>query len=90
MVDTSLLRLEAVVSRRGRSKSQLYRDIAAGTMTPPVRCGEKKSISIWPAYEIDALNRAEIAGAGSEQLRALVKQLLEQRTTQRTSAAQVA
>ncbi len=80
MIDTSLLRLEAVLSRRGRSKSALYRDIATGTMTAPIKCGEKGSISVWPAYEIDALNRAEIGGAKPADLRQLVKHLLERRT----------
>ncbi len=74
----SLLRMETVVSRRGRSRPQLYIDIKRGTMTPPVRLGEK--ISAWPSHEIDALNRAEIAGASQDQLRALVKQLVAQRT----------
>ena len=77
MVDTFLLRLEAVISRRGRSRAQLYVDIRRGTMTPPVRLGEK--LSAWPAHEVDALNRAEIAGATQDALRALVQQLVEQR-----------
>jgi prophage regulatory protein len=74
MVDTALLRLETVVSRRGRSRAQLYVDIKRGTMTPPVRLGEK--LSAWPSSEIDALNRAEIGGATPDELRALVKELV--------------
>jgi prophage regulatory protein len=74
----SLLRLETVVSRRGRSRPQLYVDIKRGTMTPPVRLGCK--LSAWPSHEIDALNRAEIAGASQDELRALVQQLVAQRT----------
>jgi prophage regulatory protein len=68
----SLLRLDTVVSRRGRSRPQLYVDIKRGTMTPPVRLGCK--LSAWPSHEIDALNRAEIAGASQDELRALVRQ----------------
>jgi prophage regulatory protein len=70
----SLLRLETVVSRRGRSRPQLYVDIKRGTMTPPVRLGCK--LSAWPSHEIDALNRAEIAGASQDELRALVQELV--------------
>jgi prophage regulatory protein len=86
----SLLRLDTVVSRRGRSRPQLYIDIKRGTMTPPVRLGEK--LSAWPSHEIDALNRAEIGGASQDELRALVLELLEQRqrmkpATQSTAAA---
>ena len=77
MTETSLLRLDTVISRRGRSRAQLYVDIKRGVMTPPVRLGEK--LSAWPGHEIDALNRAEIAGASRDELRALVQQLVEQR-----------
>jgi prophage regulatory protein len=73
----SLLRLDTVVSRRGRSRPQLYIDIKRGVMTPPVRLGEK--LSAWPSHEIDALNRAEIGGATQDELRALVLQLVAQR-----------
>lgn len=73
----TLLRLESVVSRRGRSRPQLYVDIKRGVMTPPVRLGGK--ISAWPSHEVDALNRAEIAGATQDELRALVLRLVAQR-----------
>jgi prophage regulatory protein len=87
---TVLLRLETVISRRGRSKSQLYVDIKAGKMTPPVRVGEK--LSAWPQHEVDALNRAEIGGASADEMRDLVKQLIEQRAQMRppTSAHRAA
>jgi prophage regulatory protein len=85
MAETTLLRLEPVISRRGRSRAQLYIDIKRGTMTPPVRLGEK--LSAWPSHEVDALNRAEIAGATQDELRALVQQLLEQRKKMRPMRA---
>jgi prophage regulatory protein len=77
MAETSLLRLDAVISRRGRSRAQLYVDIKRGVMTPPVRIGEK--LSAWPSNEVDALNRAEIGGATKDELRTLVQQLVAQR-----------
>jgi len=80
--DTTLLRTDTVAERRARSRSQLYVDIRAGVMTPPVRLRGGK-LSAWPAYEIDALSRAEIAGASDEEMRALVQQLLEQRAAGR-------
>jgi prophage regulatory protein len=73
----SLLRLETVVSRRGRSRPQIYVDIKRGILTPPVRLGSK--LSAWPSNEIDALNRAEIAGASQDELRALVQRLVKER-----------
>jgi prophage regulatory protein len=84
----SLLRLDTVVSRRARSRPQLYIDIKRGTMTPPVRLGCK--ISAWPSHEIDALNRAEIAGASQDELRALVQQLVAQRQQGRPTPKPVA
>jgi prophage regulatory protein len=74
---TSLLRLDTVISRRGRSRAQLYVDIKRGVMTPPVRLGQK--LSAWPAHEVDALNRAEIAGSTKKQLQELVKELVAKR-----------
>jgi hypothetical protein len=50
-------------------------------MTPPVRLGEK--LSAWPSHEVDTLNRAEIAGATQDELRVLVKHLVEQRRQMR-------
>jgi prophage regulatory protein len=82
---TSLLRLDTVISRRARSRAQLYVDIKRGVMTPPVRLGEK--LSAWPAHEVDALNRAEIAGASQDELRALVLQLVAQRRQGRSTPA---
>ena len=80
---TSLLRIDTVISRRGRSRPQLYVDIKKGVMTPPVRLGMK--LSAWPAHEVDALNRAEIAGSTQEELRELVKQLLAMRVQGKTT-----
>jgi prophage regulatory protein len=76
-IDTSFLRPEAVLARRGCQKTQLYREIKRGVVTPGIKKGLKWVV--WPAYEIDAINRAEIAGATQDELRALVRQLLEQR-----------
>ena len=86
MTDLTLLRAEAVCVRRGRSRSQLYVDVRAGVMTPPVRLRGGK-LSAWPAHEVDALNAAEISGASDGELRALVRQLVEQRAAGRPNAA---
>ncbi len=77
MSSIDLLRIETVASRRGRGRSQLYLDIREGLMTPSLRLSRK--LSAWPSHEVDALNRAEIAGATPEEIRALVCQLVEQR-----------
>lgn len=77
LLDTSFVRFPAAVRVRGRSRSQTYVEINEGLMPPPVRI--RGRATAWPAYELDALNRAEIAGASDDEIRALVRQLLQQR-----------
>jgi len=68
--------LPAVLEARGCGHSSLYVEIQEGLWTPPVRVGRA---SRWPRHERQTLIAARIAGATEEQLRALVRRLLEQR-----------
>ena len=79
MLDTTLIPTDRTAERRARSRSQLFVDIKVGLMTPPLRARPGRKANAWPAYEIDALNRAEIAGATDEEIRQLVHKLVEQR-----------
>lgn len=83
----SLLRLPQVLERRGRSRSQLYVDIRRGLMTPPVHAGA--NISVWPDYEVQQINAAEIAGSSSDELQELVKQLVARRALMKPAVSQV-
>lgn len=74
--DLRLDRLPTVLEQRGDSRSQLYLDIQEGTWTSPAHLGRA---SVWPRHETQALLRARIAGASDDQLRQLVRDLLEQR-----------
>lgn len=47
----TLERLPAVMARTGKSRSQIYRDVAAGRFPAPVKLGERSSA--WDASEID-------------------------------------
>jgi prophage regulatory protein len=80
-----LLRLESTLSRRGRSRAQLYVDIKKGVFPPPVRLGAR--LSAWPSTEVDEVNRAEIRGATPDELRTLVQRLVKQRLVTITDAA---
>jgi prophage regulatory protein len=73
----TLLRLPAVLKARGRSRSSHYTDIKKGLFTRQVNLGVH--CVGWPEHEVIALNRARIAGKGEEEIRALVKQLEDQR-----------
>ncbi len=86
---TVLLRLDGVLTRRGRSRSQLYREVQLGLCTTPIRPQGTK-IAAWPSNEIEAINQAEIAGASPDQIRELVRTLMAQRTTGRPTPAPAA
>lgn len=67
-----LLRLREVCALQGKSRSGFYDSITAGLMTHPVKLG---TASAWPAHEVEAINRARIAGRSDDQIRQLVKKL---------------
>lgn len=79
MLDTTLITTSLVAARRARSRSQLFVDIKIGLMPPPLRARPGRKTNAWPTYEIDAINRAEIAGASDQEIRLLVRHLVEQR-----------
>ncbi|MBI5780740.1 MAG: AlpA family phage regulatory protein [Rhodocyclales bacterium] len=72
-----LLRLPAVLAATGLTRSTLYFHIKQRLMTSPVKLGERASA--WPAHEIEAINKARIAGLPDDQIRELVAQLEQQR-----------
>ena len=68
-----ILRLPAVLSANGKSRSSQYSDIEQGLFTRPVRIG-LRSVG-WPSSEVAAINAARIAGKSDDEIRALVKKL---------------
>lgn len=74
---TQLLRKPRVLELRGDSNTSLYREIQAGLFPRPVKTGPRRSA--WPAPEVDAIQRARIAGKSAEEIKALVLSLEAQR-----------
>lgn len=72
----TLLRLREVCALQGKSRSGFYDSISTGLMTHPVKLG---AASAWPAHEVEAINRARIAGKPDDQIRQLVKKLEAER-----------
>lgn len=72
-MDNHILRLPAVKSTTGLSRSTIYLRIAHGVFTHPVSLGGR-AVG-WPGHEVAALNAARIAGKADAEVRALVVQL---------------
>ncbi len=72
MVQT-ILRLPAVKSESGYSRSTIYLRISQGLWTKQVNLGPR--CVGWPAHEVTSLNAARIAGKTDEEIRALVLRL---------------
>lgn len=70
---TSILRLPAVKSESGLSRSTIYLRITQGLWPKPVNLGVR-AVG-WPASEIAAINAARIAGKSDDEIRALVVKL---------------
>jgi len=70
----SILRMPAVKAETGhKSHASIYTAIRAGLFTQPVPIGER-SVG-WPDYEVQAINRARIAGQTEAQIKELVNRL---------------
>lgn len=71
---TSFLRLPSVCLLRALSRSSIYKQIKGGLFPPPVSIGAR-AVG-WPANEVDAVNRARMAGKSEHEIRELVKALV--------------
>ncbi|MCG3203339.1 MAG: hypothetical protein NFCOHLIN_03292 [Gammaproteobacteria bacterium] len=69
----TILRLPAVKTESGYSRSTIYLRIAQGLWTKQVSLGPR--CVGWPAHEVEALNAARVAGKSDEEIRALVVKL---------------
>ena len=72
-----ILRLPAVLKRRGKSRSAHYVDVKAGLFVPPVKLGIRARGT--PDDEVDALVAATIADKCDDEIRALVVKLVAAR-----------
>lgn len=69
----SLLRLPAVKTFSGLSRSSIYLRVSQGTFPKPVPLGPR--CVGWPENEVAAVNAARIAGKSDEDIRKLVADL---------------
>lgn len=71
-----LLPKPKVLHVKGGGHSKLYKDIASGMWTPPVKDGKS---SFWPENECAEINAARIAGKSEAEIKALVADLVKRR-----------
>lgn len=69
----TILRLPAVKSESGLSRSTIYLRIVQRLWTRPISLGAR-AVG-WPSSEVAAINAARIAGKTDEEVRALVEKL---------------
>ena len=67
---------DIIESKTAGRRSNLLRNIDDGLFPPGVKIGRSRC---WPEYEVIALQKARIRGDSDEQIRDLVKELLERR-----------
>lgn len=72
-----LLRLTTMREATGLSRATIYSRIQAGLLPKPIKHGER--ISVWPSNEVEAVNKATIAGKSEAEIKALVADLQRQR-----------
>ena len=70
---TAILRLPAVKSASGLSRTTLYHRMSQGQWPKAVRLGVR-AVG-WPSDEVAAVNAARIAGKSDSEIRALVAKL---------------
>ena len=75
-----LYRRPVVEQATGKSRTTIYRDIQRGLFTKPVEIGGDRVA--WPANEVEAINKARIAGKSDAEIRALVIELEAARAAQ--------
>jgi len=73
-----LLRRPIVEQATGNSRSTIYRNIQKGLFTRPVEIGGERVA--WPANEVEAINKARIAGKSDDEIKTLVLELEAART----------
>jgi prophage regulatory protein len=73
-----LIRRPSVLAQIARSKSALQLDEKAGLFCPPISIGDRAVAYI--KHEVQTVVEARIEGKTKEQIKALVQELINQRT----------
>ena len=74
----TILRLPQVKAKTGLGRSTIFSQAGEGLLPPPISLGAR-AVG-WVEREIDAVLEARIAGAGPEEIRALVAKVVAARS----------
>lgn len=80
-----ILRKPEVLTKTGLPRSTFHARIKSGFMPPPISLGAR-AVG-WPSSEIDEVLAAMIAGKDPEQIKQLVRDLIDQRKAKSGGAA---
>lgn len=75
----NFMRKAGVIEKTGYKSTALWERVKDGTMPPPINLGG--NVSAYLQHEIDAVLSARSIGYNDDQIKALVKSLVEQRKT---------
>jgi len=78
------LRLPQVIERAASSRSVVYAQVKAGLLPPPIRLAPQTSA--WPEHELNEVLKARFTGKSDDEIRALVKRLIETRSLESVAA----
>lgn len=79
----TVLRRMSELTQSFGSRSSVYRAVHAEILTPPVQIG--LNAVAWPAHEIDAILELRAAGGTHEEVRQLVRQLVQARAERKAT-----
>jgi len=78
------LRLPQVIERTASSRSTVYASIKSGLLPPPIRLAPQ-SVG-WAEHELNEVLKARFTAKTDDEIRALVKQLIEARSLESAAA----
>ncbi len=71
------VRFRTVMQETGKTRSALFADIRNGLFPPPYSIGGRAKA--FAAHEIEAMNRARMAGLDDDEIRTLIQKLVRER-----------
>lgn len=75
-----ILRIREARAKTGDSNSNFYNKVSAGLLPPPIKLSARSSACL--ESELDAVLAARAAGAGDDEIRILVKDLVARRSAE--------